>query len=89
MRPKGERCYTASHWGIYGVETDSNRPKLVAYEGDSDPSPIGFHQLDDDVARLRVRRPAIRKSWLEEGPGMASHLRGREPFVEVTWDVRA
>ena len=87
VRPKGERRYTASHWGIYGVETDGNRPKLVAYEGDSDPSPIGFHQLDDDVARLRVRRPAIRKSWLEEGPGKASHLRGREPFVEVTWDV--
>ena len=32
--------------------------------------------LSDEVARLRVRRPSIRKSWLERGPGAASDKRG-------------
>lgn len=83
----GGRHYTASHWGVYEVATEGNRPKLVPYGRDPDPSPIGFHQLDDEVMRLRIRRPAVRKSWLEQGPGAASHLRGREPFVEVDWDT--
>src|SRR3546814_6701527 len=36
--------------------------------------------------RLRVRRPAVRESWLRDGPGAAPELRGREPFVEVEWE---
>src|SRR5688572_20487786 len=35
---------------------------------------------------MRVRRPAVRKSWLEGGAAAAPHLRGAEPFVEVSWD---
>jgi biotin/methionine sulfoxide reductase len=45
-----------------------------------------------DAARgpLRVRRPAIRRSWLQarrgDLPQAARHLRGQDPFVEVEWD---
>ncbi len=42
--------------------------------------------LSDEVARLRVRRPAVRKSWLEHGPGAAPSGAAQEPFVEVAWD---
>ena len=42
--------------------------------------------LSDEVTRLRVRRPAVRKSWLEQGPGAARERRGAEPFVELPWD---
>ena len=31
-------------------------------------------------------RPAVRKSWLEGGPGTATHRRGAEPFVQVAWE---
>ena len=41
--------------------------------------------LSDEVTRLRVRRPAVRKSWLEKG-GAAPEKRGQEPFVELEWD---
>ena len=82
------RRYTAAHWGIYEVESRAaGRPVLRPFAGDPDPSPIGLHQLDDAVQRLRVRRPAIRKSWLEHGPGARPELRGDEPFVEVEWDT--
>src|SRR5205085_11281274 len=37
-------------------------------------------------ARLRVRRPAFRRGWLEKGPGATSDRRGQEPFVELPWD---
>jgi len=83
-----QRTLTAAHWGVYEVEYDEagNAKKLHPFSKDPDPSPIGLHMLSDEVARLRVRRPAFRKSWLEHGPGANSDKRGREPFVEVPWD---
>src|SRR5690606_12471708 len=74
-------------WGIYEVERDAGgAPSLKPYSGDPDHSPIGLHQLDEELMRLRVRRPAVRQSWLRHGPGAAPELRGREPFVEIEWD---
>jgi biotin/methionine sulfoxide reductase len=35
---------------------------------------------------LRVTRPSVRKSWIEHGWGARPELRGRESFVEVSWD---
>src|SRR5438105_2006907 len=83
----GAREYTRSHWGTYAVARDaSGAPRLEALAEDPDPSPIGFAMLDAYRSALRVKRPAVRKSWLERGPGAATELRGREPMVEVSWD---
>ena len=83
-----QRTYTAAHWGTYEVEYDGDGKavKLHPFSRDPDPSPIGLHMLSDEVSRLRVLRPAVRKSWLEHGPGSAPEKRGQEPFVEVSWD---
>ena len=78
---------TLTHWGAYELETEGDRITAVhPFPGDPDPSPIGQSLLDHDHP-LRVRRPAIRRSWLENGPGSATDLRGVEPFVEVDWDT--
>ena len=84
--------YTASHWGIYEVAArQGEAPSLQPFARDPDPSPIGLHQTSAEVARLRVRRPAVRRSWLEHGParGCDHHgrQRGREAFVEVDWQT--
>jgi len=84
------RTYTASHWGTYEVEAGAGpkgRAKLHPLTGDPDPSPIGLDQLDDQTLRLRVAQPAVRKSWLDHGPGAAPERRGKDPFVEVDWDT--
>lgn len=78
---------TAMHWGHYEVETRNGVVTAVRpVSSDPDPSPIGAGippALDDAV---RLRSPAVRKSWLDGGPGRADGLRGREPFVTVSWD---
>ncbi|MBV9828735.1 MAG: molybdopterin guanine dinucleotide-containing S/N-oxide reductase [Alphaproteobacteria bacterium] len=80
--------YTASHWGIYEVETNPGLPpKLRPFHRDPDPSPIGLYQLDPAVQRMRVARPAVRRGYLEHGPDADRSGRGREPFVEVDWPV--
>jgi biotin/methionine sulfoxide reductase len=81
------RSYTAAHWGVYEVEAsaEGGPPRILPFSGDADPSPIGRDQLDPSVAALRVRRPAVRRSWLEQGPGANSDRRGAEDFIEVDW----
>ena len=83
-----QRTLTAAHWGVYEVEYDEagKATRLHPFAKDPDPSPIGLHMLSDEVTRLRVRRPAVRKSWLEHGPGANPERRGQEPFVELPWD---
>src|SRR5437016_14493459 len=75
---KHPRTLTLAHWGVYEVEYDQTGKaiQLHPFAKDPDPSPIGLHMLSDEVARLRVHRPAVRKSWLEQGPGSFPALRG-------------
>jgi biotin/methionine sulfoxide reductase len=74
-----QRTLTAAHWGVYEVEYDEagKATRLHPFAKDPDPSPIGLHMLSDEVTRLRVRRPAVRKSWLEHRPGSHPERRGR------------
>lgn len=80
------RHRTLTNWGAYEVETDGHDITAVhPFAKDPDPSPIG--QSLKAVRKSRVERPAIRESWLRDGPGSGRELRGHEPFVEVEWDV--
>jgi biotin/methionine sulfoxide reductase len=83
--------YTATHWGIYEVRyRDGQAVALERFSRDPDPSPIGLTMLDAVKGPLRVRRPAVRRSWLAAARGDAGgsrrELRGQEEFIEVEWD---
>ncbi len=79
--------YTSSHWGLYEVrDTADGGVATRPLADDPDPSGIGMDLAQPGLQRLRVRRPAVRKSWLEGGPGAAPERRGHDPFVEVSWD---
>lgn len=83
--------FTSLHWGAYRSQVvDGELRALVPVEWDSDPSPIGDSVADALTSPTRIRRPAVRRSFLEgrlEGQGGSPELRGQEPFVEVSWDV--
>jgi len=84
----GTRRYSAAHWGIYEVEhrAEGEPPRLSPLSADPDPNPIGLDQLDPSVQALRVARPAVRESFLRAGAGATVAQRGRERFVEVSWE---
>ncbi|MDU8362199.1 molybdopterin guanine dinucleotide-containing S/N-oxide reductase [Pseudomonas syringae group sp. J309-1] len=83
--------FTSLHWGAYRPQVvDGELRALVPVEWDSDPSPIGDSVADALTSPTRIRRPAVRRGFLEgqlEGQGGSPELRGQEPFVEVSWDV--
>jgi biotin/methionine sulfoxide reductase len=76
---------TASHWGI-GVAT-IQQDRIISVEGHcTDPAASSINEnIPGSLhGNARVRRPAIRKSWLEGTPNAVP--RGRDTFVEVSWD---
>lgn len=79
--------YTSAHWGVYQVETGKSGCLVTTpLPEDPNPSGIGFDLYEPQLDALRVRRPAVRQSWLEHGPGTFPERRGSDPMVEVSWD---
>ena len=78
---------TASHWGVYEVETLDGAVRGVrAAAWDEDPSPI-IHALPAVVqGSLRVAEPHVRRGYLRHGPGKTSRERGSDSYVRVGWD---
>lgn len=78
---------TATHWGTYRAEVADGRvTALHNFEEDRDPSPIGHGIVDALRAPSRLTGPMVRESWLAEGPGTRTDQRGKEAFVEISWD---
>jgi len=81
------RYRTATQWGVYDLEVKDGRViQAHGIDADPHPSPIKNTLVDAVTHPLRIKRPAIRKSWLAAPAANKPELRGREPFVEVPWD---
>ncbi|MEO6626341.1 MAG: molybdopterin-dependent oxidoreductase, partial [Burkholderiaceae bacterium] len=83
--------YTTTHWGIYEVRRKGEGTiRLSGLAHDPSPSPIGLSMPDAVQGGLRVRRPSVRRSYLEAARGRSGDtrrdLRGQEAFVEISWD---
>ena len=77
---------SASHWGAFGVRRDRRGGlEILPHPADPAPSPLLAGVAGSLDHPTRVRRPAVRRGWLEHGPG-PSPARGAEPFVEVEWE---
>ena len=77
---------TTSHWGAYRVQAEPDGEIVVTpHPDDPAPSPLLGNIPGALRHATRVRRPAVRRGWLEHGPG-PSDRRGHDPFCEVSWD---
>ncbi len=88
MPPSHGRYPSLSHWGAFTAVVDGGR--LVGCEpfaADSAPSPMLQAMPGMVHSELRIRRPAVRRGWLEQRLGSDRAARGAEPFVEVDWDT--
>lgn len=87
MHPDGD-FLTASHWGPGLARVRDGRLVSVdAHPEDLAPSAINGNIAGALNGAARVLRPAVRRGWLEHGPGPANGNRGREAFVEIGWDA--
>lgn len=74
-----------AHWGMFEAASDGGEVVAVRpFAGDADPSPILANAVGSVRHRSRVSGPAVRRGWLEQGPG-PSDRRGADEFVAVSW----
>ena len=75
----------SAHWGTFHARWADDRLEVRPHSADPDPNSI----LDNFTTALRhgvrVAHPMVRRGWLEHGP-CADDKRGRDTFVELSWD---
>jgi biotin/methionine sulfoxide reductase len=80
---------TSSHWGTYDVLVgdDGDASAIVGVAprpGDPAAAPVMRNVPGAQHHKSRIHYPAVRRGWLEDGPG-ADQRRGRDEFVRVSW----
>ncbi len=74
----------SSHWGASSGRCENGRLEIRPHPDDPHPSPLLSNLSAVADSPVRIRRPAIRRGWLE---GRQDHAqkRGADEFVEVSW----
>jgi biotin/methionine sulfoxide reductase len=75
----------SSHWGAFSVRRGVSGIEIVPHPRDPAPSPLLGNLPAALTHRARIARPAVRRGWLDRGPG-ADRSRGRDEFVAMPWD---
>ena len=85
--PAPPRALNHSHWGTFEpVVIDGRLTEARPFARDPDPSHLLSSIPDALHHSSRVAQPAVRKGWLDNGPGGARDRRGADHYVPVTWD---
>ncbi len=75
-----------THWGAFTAQVEAGDiAEVTPRHGDTDPSPLLGNLPGAVRHRSRVTAPAVRRGWLEDGPGPTDR-RGADEFVEVSWE---
>jgi biotin/methionine sulfoxide reductase len=75
----------SSHWGAFSAERVDGELIVRPHPDDPNPSPL-LQNIPASVShRARIASPVVRRGWLEDGPG-PDDRRGRDEFVQVSWD---
>src|ERR1700756_3817663 len=74
-----------SHWGVFSGRLGKAGLEVRPYAGDPDPSGIIGNFPGALRHSARIAQPAIRRGWLERGPG-PDDRRGRDEYVSVSWE---
>ena len=83
-----KKFITSNHWGAAIIETkDDKLASVSGHLNDNDPSNINNNIIGVVDGKTRIRTPAVRKSYLENGYKNKDIPRGSDPFVEVSWDT--
>ena len=74
----------SAHWGAFRAGMVEGRLVVQPHPDDPDPNAV-MHNLPGAIGhRARITAPAVRRGWLEHGPG-PDPMRGRDEFVQVSW----
>jgi biotin/methionine sulfoxide reductase len=77
-----------AHWGAFtAVVEDGRLIRCEPFAADPNPSPLLESIAPMVYSPTRIRTPMVRRGWLDKREAADGHARGRDDFVEVSWDV--
>src|ERR1700712_2906931 len=74
----------SSHWGAFSGRFKDDRLEIQPHPTDPHPSPLLGNLPAVAHSPMRIRRPAVRRGWLEGRKDNAQD-RGTDDYVEVSW----
>jgi len=74
----------SSHWGAFSGRYENGNLEIRSHSDDPHPSPLLGNLPAIADSPMRIRRPAVRRGWLDGTPGNAQS-RGADDYVEVSW----
>jgi biotin/methionine sulfoxide reductase len=74
----------SSHWGAFSGRYQDGKLEIRPHPADPHPSPLLGNLPAIADSPVRIRRPAVRRGWLEGAAGNAQN-RGADDYVEVSW----
>lgn len=75
----------SAHWGAFSVRRHGDDIEIVPHPRDPAPAPLLGNLPASLKHRARIARPAVRRGWLDHGPG-TDPKRGSDEFVTLPWD---
>lgn len=82
-----QRFPQLAHWGAFtAVVEDGRLVRCEPFADDPDPSAMLESIVPMVYSDKRIRKPAVRRSWLQHREKADRARRGRDDFVEVEWD---
>ena len=79
--------FGANRFGAFYATIDGNNiAKVENFDGDKAPTSLNTSLLDITNNQTRIGYAYVRKSYLQNnGKPCRNELRGKEPFVRVSW----
>lgn len=74
----------SSHWGAFSGRFENGQLEIRPHPDDPHPSPLLGNLAAVADSPVRIKRPAVRRGWLEGKPGH-EQSRGADDYVEVSW----
>lgn len=82
-----QRFPSQAHWGAFTAVVRNGRLiDCEPFAHDPHPSPMLQAMPEMVYSPLRIARPVVREGWLKERESSDRTLRGRDRFIEVSWD---
>lgn len=77
-----------AHWGAFTAVVDDGRLiRCEPFAADPNPSPLLDAIVPMVYSPTRIRTPMVRRGWLERREASDGAARGRDTFVEVSWEA--
>ena len=87
MKSKRYTKITSSHWGAFeAVIENGTLISTNPFQDDLNPNNISKLIPKAVYHKSRIKKPSIRKGWLNNIQDRSNNLRGNDEFQEVPWD---